>query len=234
MTESMFIKNSSDDCLRTKAAKVALDYVINHITPSSVIGIGTGATVEIFVELLSGSNALFAHCVSSSARSSKAIQRVSLEEQPLEMCDGVDFYVDGIDEGLVNGMTIKGGGAALAREKILASVSNRFITIADRGRLVDGFGHFPLPIEILPVSKAAVLKSIQNLGGNSVLRSDCITDNGNLIIDVSGLDMSNPEWLEERLNRIPGVVENGIFAHRKADFMAFSDEVGTDWNSVCD
>lgn len=224
-----FIEMQSTDCLRTKAAKVALEQVLSVLTPSSVIGIGTGATVEIFIQLLKQSGAEFSHCVSSSERSSKALSEAGLAEQPIRLCERIDVYVDGIDEGLSNGVTVKGGGAALAREKVLATLSMSFITIADSGRLKLTLGAFPLPIEVLPAAETAVSRALQSLGGTPIRRENCITDNGNLILDCSGLDLSEPESTEAALNSIPGVVENGIFARRKADFMAFSDQGGVHW-----
>jgi len=224
-----FIEMDSSDCLRTKAAKVALEQVLSVLTPSSVIGIGTGATVEIFIQLLKRSGAEFSHCVSSSKRSSQALLEAGLVEQPIEHCERVDVYVDGIDEGLSSGETIKGGGAALAREKVLATMAMTFITIADSGRLKLALGAFPLPIEVLPAAELAVTKALQSLGGKPVKREGCVTDNGNIILDCAGLDISEPLALEIALNNIPGIVENGIFARRKADFMAFSDDGGVHW-----
>ncbi|WP_413112526.1 ribose-5-phosphate isomerase RpiA [Thaumasiovibrio sp. DFM-14] len=226
-----FIENKSQDCLRTKAAKVALEQVLKTLTPSSVIGIGTGATVEVFIQLLKKSGAEFSHCVSSSERSSKALLAAGLPEITISECDRVDVYVDGIDEGLSNGITVKGGGAALAREKVLATMAITFITIADSGRLVTQLGKFPLPVEVLPAAQKAVFNALQSLGGQPVLREGCVTDNGNIILDVANLDCSEPKALEQRLNAIAGVVENGIFAQRSADFMAFSDTKGTCWLS---
>lgn len=224
-----FIEMDSSDCLRTKAAKAALEQVLSVLTPSSVIGIGTGATVEIFIQLLKRSEAEFSHCVSSSKRSSRALVEAGLVEQPIELCDRVDVYVDGIDEGLSSGETIKGGGAALAREKVLATMAMSFITIADSARLKLALGDFPLPIEVLPAAEVAVTHALQSLGGEPVKREDCLTDNGNIILDCAGLDLSDPLTLEMGLNSVPGVVENGIFSRRKADFMAFSDVGGVHW-----
>ncbi|EDL53596.1 Ribose 5-phosphate epimerase [Vibrio mediterranei AK1] len=216
-------------CLRAKAAQVALEHVMKALTPSSVIGIGTGATVEVFIQLLKHSGATFSHCVSSSKRSSAALAAAGINELPIDQCDRVDFYVDGIDEGLSNGTTVKGGGAALAREKVLATLAMSFITIADSGRLKESLGEFPLPIEVLPAAELAVLRALQSLGGNPIRRKNCVTDNGNLIIDCAGLDLSDSTATELSLNSIPGVVENGIFSRRKADFMAFSGESGVEW-----
>lgn len=221
-----FIENKSQDCLRTKAAKVALAQVLETLTPSSVIGIGTGATVEVFVQLLAESNATFSHCVSSSKRSSNALETVGIMTRPISESVSLDFYIDGIDEGLNNGMMIKGGGAALAREKILATQASTFITIADNKRLVETLGAFPLPVEILPAAKSSVANTLQLMGGSPEERRGCITDNGNIILDVAGLDMTDPRQLERCINLIPGVVENGIFSHRSADFMVFSNSDG--------
>lgn len=224
-----FIEMDSSDCLRTKAAKAALDQVLSVLTPSSVIGIGTGATVEIFIQLLKQSGAEFSYCVSSSERSSQALQQAGLHELPISSCERVDVYVDGIDEGLSNGITVKGGGAALAREKVLATMAMSFITIADSGRLKLALGAFPLPIEVLPAAERAVTYALQSLGGKPIKREHCVTDNGNIILDCAGLDLSDPLAAESLLNSIPGVVENGVFARRKADYMAFSDNRGIHW-----
>ncbi|SON52664.1 ribose-5-phosphate isomerase RpiA [Vibrio tapetis] len=217
---------TTDDCLRTKAAKVALTHVLANLKSDSIIGIGTGATVEVFVELLASSGAKFSACVSSSNRSTKAIEKHNLPLIEMKECSQVDFYIDGIDEGLKNGTTIKGGGAALAREKVLATLAKTFITIADSGRKVQGLGQFPLPIEVLPSAQLAATLAFSQMGGAVTLRAGCVTDNGNIILDVTGFDMTEPEQLEVELNSIPGVVENGIFANRKADLMLFSEQRG--------
>lgn len=222
-----FIENKSQDCLRAKAAKVALAQILETLTPNSVIGIGTGATVEVFVQLLAESNAKFSHCVSSSERSSKALEEAGLVMRPIAESCSLDFYVDGIDEGLSNGVTVKGGGAALAREKVLATQASTFITIADDGRLVKKLGTFPLPVEILPAAKSSVVHTLQAMGGAPKEREGCVTDNGNIILDVVGLDMTDPKQLEQCINLIPGVVENGIFSHRSADLMVFSNTEGS-------
>ena len=221
-----FIGDKSQDCLRTKAAKVALTQVLVTLTPNSVIGIGTGATVEVFVQLLAESNAEFSHCVSSSERSSKALDAAGIMTRPIAESTSIDFYIDGIDEGLNNGVNVKGGGAALAREKVLATQASTFITIADDGRLVEQLGSFPLPVEILPAAKSSVANTLQGMGGSPKEREGCITDNGNIILDVAGLDMTDPRQLELCINSIPGVVENGIFSHRSADLMVFSNQEG--------
>ncbi|MDA0150493.1 ribose-5-phosphate isomerase RpiA [Vibrio sp. LaRot3] len=224
-----FIANQVDECLRTKAAKAALNHIKQHIHADTVIGIGTGATAEVFVQLLAESQLSFAYCVSSSDRSSNAIQSAGLKELPLAQCEHVDFYVDGIDEGLSDGTTIKGGGAALAREKVIATMAGCFITISDEGRLVETLGKFPLPIEVLPAAKMPAILALKALGGEPVQRANCVTDNGNIILDVSGLDMTHSSQLETALNSIPGVIENGIFSHQKANFMAFSNSLGVHW-----
>jgi len=216
----------ANDCLRAKAAKLALAHVLANITPDSIIGIGTGATVEVFVAMLAKSGVAFKACVSSSNRSTLAIEKHHLPVMEMQCCDHVDFYIDGIDEGMDNGITVKGGGAALAREKVLATLAKNFITIADSGRKVQGLGQFPLPIEVLPSAQLAATLALTNLAGKVTLRPDCVTDNGNLILDVAGLDMSDPQQMEGELNRIPGVVENGIFSSRRADMMVFSDPAG--------
>lgn len=219
---------SSQTTLRQGAAQAALSYLQNRIQETSIIGIGTGATVETFIQLFAASNLPFAYCVSSSQRSSLALTDAGLKEKPLALCTSVDFYIDGIDEGMMNGVTLKGGGGALSREKVIASIAKTFITIADSKRQVQQLGKFPLPVEILPAAQLAVQQQLVNMGGQPCLRHNVITDNGNLIFDVSGLDFSDPARLETVLNTLPGVVENGVFALRKADLMIFSDGKGVE------
>jgi len=229
MAKVKFISDNSDRCLRTKAAQVALDFVVGNLPENGVIGIGTGTTVEVFVNLLAESGINFDYCVSSSERSSRALQQAGLNERPLGECHHVDIYIDGIDEGLDSGITVKGGGAALAREKVIATMADTFITIADSGRRLQQLGAFALPVEILPSARTSVTKAMEQLGATPVLRSDCTTDNGNLILDCAMPDMSAPLSLEKQLNALPGVVENGIFAARKADHMAFANSQGVEW-----
>lgn len=218
--------------LRERAAQAVLDYLQTCLQPTAIIGIGTGATTEIFIQLLASRHLLFSHCVASSLRSARALERVNLPQQPLASCFSVDFYIDGIDEGLPNGITIKGGGGALAREKILATMAKIFITMADKQRRVRQLGKFLLPIEILPVAQKTIIRQLISMGGVPHLREGFTTDNGNIILDVAGLDLSAPHLLETQLNCMAGIVENGIFARRQANFMVFSDDKEVEWLSV--
>lgn len=218
--------------LRVIAAQTAINYLKQHLNPEHIIGIGTGATVEVFINLLAKEHLKFSCCVASSVRSAIAVQRAGLIQQPLTQCDTVDFYIDGIDEGLTNGICLKGGGGALAREKVLAAMAKIFITIADHQRQVQQLGKFALPVEILPVAQAAVFRKLISIGARLQLRENFITDNGNVIVDVSGLNLSDPAAMEIYLNNIPGIVENGIFAHNRADFMIFSYDKGAEWISI--
>lgn len=221
-------RDSDAMALRSKAAQGAMDYLTQQLQASDLIGIGTGNTVEVFIRLLAASSVNFTCCIASSQRSSQALAQAGINQQPLGQCNAVDFYIDGIDEGMKNGITVKGGGGALAREKILAGMAKTFITIADHGRLVQQLGRFPLPVEILPVAQCSVGRTLELMGGRVQLRENFITDNGNIILDVAGLAMHDPVALEMRLNNIPGIVENGIFSQRKADVMLFSHNGGVE------
>lgn len=200
---------------KINVAKQALDYIKDKLHPKMILGIGTGTTVNFFIEELKDEKHNFAGAVSSSEASSKLLSENGIEVFNLNDVMDIAFYIDGADEVSPNNELIKGGGGAHTREKIVASASNEFICIVDESKLVNKLGAFPLPVEVIPESRSLVARKIVSLGGTPIYRTGFVTDQGNQILDVSDIDISNPETLEALLNNIPGVVDNGIFAFNK-------------------
>lgn len=212
--------------LKQAVAQAALDYIEPWLTPDAVIGVGTGSTADLFIDCLCQKRQLFRAAVASSERTANRLREGGVTVVELNDVQRMPFYVDGADE--INGSLemIKGGGGALTREKIVASVAERFVCIVDASKRVDCLGQFPLPIEVLPMAVAAIMRFATLMGGQPVVREGFTTDNGNPIIDVSGLSISDPVGLETALNQLPGVVTNGIFAIRKADIALISSAQG--------
>lgn len=200
---------------KINVAKQALDYIKDKLHPKMILGIGTGTTVNFFIEELKDEKHNFAGAVSSSEASSKLLSENGIEVFNLNDVMDIAFYIDGADEVSPNNELIKGGGGAHTREKIVASASNEFICIVDESKLVNKLGAFPLPVEVIPESRSLVARKIVSLGGTPIYRTGFVTDQGNQILDVNNIDISNPETLEALLNNIPGVVDNGIFAFNK-------------------
>ena len=192
--------------------RAALAYVV----PGSVVGVGTGSTVNCFIDALATIKASIAGAVSSSEKSSERLRAHGIVVLDSNQVERVPVYVDGADEIDHAGHMIKGGGAALTREKIVADIADRFICIADESKLVDVLGRFPLPVEVIPMAAAQVSRQLRALGGEPRLRAGVVTDNGGHIIDVSGLSITDPPALEALINQWPGVVSVGIFARNKA------------------
>ena len=192
--------------------RAALAYVV----PGSVVGVGTGSTVNCFIDALATIKASIAGAVSSSEKSSERLRAHGIAVLDSNAVERVPVYVDGADEIDHAGHMIKGGGAALTREKIVADIADRFICIADESKLVDVLGRFPLPVEVIPMAAAQVARQLRALGGEPRLRAGVVTDNGGHIIDVSGLFITDPPALEALINQWPGVVSVGIFARNKA------------------
>ena len=200
---------------KINVAKQAVKLIEKKITPETIIGIGTGSTVNFFIDELKKYKNLFKGAVSSSNASTKLLNDSGIETYNLNEVLEIEFYIDGADEVSKDNYLIKGGGGAHTREKIVASAANYFICIVDSSKLVDQLGAFPLPIEVIPESRSLVSRKIVSMGGIPLYRSGFLTDQGNEIIDVKNLDVSDPMNLEMELNNIPGVVENGIFAVNK-------------------
>ncbi|MBP8773026.1 MAG: ribose-5-phosphate isomerase RpiA [Aeromonadaceae bacterium] len=190
---------------------------LKYVQPNTIIGVGTGSTVNCFIDALASIKDQIKAAVSSSEASTVRLKALGIPVMDLNEVDAFDVYVDGADE--INGQMemIKGGGAALTREKIVAAVANRFICIVDSGKVVDVMGRFPLPVEVIPMAREFVARELRKLGGEPIYRSGVITDNGNQILDVHGLQITNAKQLEEQINNIVGVVTVGLFANRGAD-----------------
>ncbi len=213
--------------LKQAVAKAALDYIEPLLHDDSVIGVGTGSTTNYFIDELGKIKHKLNSTVSSSEESSKRLKELGIPVFDLNTVDEVSFYVDGADESNEYLQLIKGGGAALTREKIVAAVAKEFICIVDASKLVPVLGKFPLPVEVIPMARSHVARQIVKLGGDPVFREGCVTDNGNQILDVYNLTITNPRELEQQLNQITGVVTNGLFALRPADRLLVGDNQGT-------
>ena len=207
--------------LKMAVGRAALQYV----KPGEILGVGTGSTVDCFIDALKESAIDVPACVSSSVRSTKKLQAYGFKVLDLNEVDQISVYIDGADEIDPHFAMIKGGGGALTREKIVAMVSDKFVCIADASKKVEVLGKFPLPIEVIPMAVRAVSREIEKLGGQPVLR-DFTTDNGNKILDVHGWQMADAVQWEEQLNQIVGVVTVGLFAKRGADVLLLGTSEG--------
>ena len=208
---------------KISVAKKAINQIEKRFTRDMVLGIGTGSTVNFFIEELSKYKNHFYGAVSSSEASTKLLKAIGIDVFGLNDVNEVSFYIDGADEVSPNNHLIKGGGGAHTREKIVAASSKEFICIVDKSKLVKQLGNFPLPIEVIPESRSMVARKIVALGGTPEYRNGFITDQGNEIIDIKDLEIPDPEALEIYLNNIPGVVDNGIFAFNKPSTVLVSD-----------
>src|SRR5262245_706444 len=210
------------NALKKSAAEAALKYVRDD----TVVGVGTGSTVNHFIEALAAMKGRIDCAVASSEASTARLRALHIPVKELNDTDGCDVYVDGADEVTEHLAMIKGGGAALTREKIVAQASKTFVCIADGSKLVPVLGKFPLPVEVIPMARSFVARQLVKLGGMPQLRSGVTTDNGNLILDVRGLTILKPVELETEINQIPGVVTCGIFARRPADVLLLAGAEG--------
>ena len=208
------------DSKKLKVAKSSLDY-IEH---DCVLGVGTGSTVNFLIDLLPDLINKIQAVVSSSDESTKRLEAHGFEVSDLNNIGNIDLYIDGADEATKNLHLIKGGGGALTREKILAANAKEFICIVDDSKIVDRLGKFPLPIEVLPMAQSYIAREIVKMKGQPILRENFITDNGNHILDIHNLDITNPIETETVINQIPGVMTVGIFARRPADILLIAEE----------
>lgn len=206
-----------------RAAAVA---AIQHIPVGCIVGVGTGSTANYFIDELAKIKHKIEGAVASSDATAQRLKSHGIEVHDLNNVVDLPVYVDGADEITEHLHMIKGGGGALTREKIVAAVARKFICITDQSKLVNILGNFPLPIEVIPMARSYVAREIVLLGGQPALRQGFITDNGNVIIDVHGLQIMNPVALEATLNQITGVVTNGLFAKRSADTLLLGTESG--------
>lgn len=214
------------EALKQAVALAAVRYIDPWLTPTAIIGVGTGSTADYFIDLLCQERARFKAAVASSERTASRLMAGGVTVLPLDEVVSMPVYVDGADEINPAGQMIKGGGGALTREKIVASVAERFVCIVDESKLVDCLGNFPLPIEVIPMAQAAVMRRCETLGGQPKVRAGFVTDNGNLIIDVAGLEIHDPLLVEMEINQWPGVVTNGVFAINKANIVLVSGQDG--------
>lgn len=213
----------TQDEMKKNAAWAALQYVPRN----TVVGVGTGSTVNHFIDALASIKHEIKGAVSSSVQSTEKLKALGIAVLDLNSIDSFSVYVDGADEINSQKHMIKGGGAALTREKIVAAVADRFICIVDQTKQVEVLGKFPLPVEVIPMASAYVSRELSKLGGRPVLRQGVITDNGNVILDVHDLAITEPLKLEQQINNIVGVVCNGIFAQRGADLVLVGSAQGT-------
>ena len=214
--------------LKEQVAEAALERVAARHSDRLLLGIGTGTTAECFIRTLPAIRSRIEATVASSERSAVLLRELDLPVMDLNSVGPLDVYIDGADEATAQLALIKGGGAALTREKIVAAASEEFICIADASKRVDVLGAFPLPVEVIPMARSHVARALAQLGGQPVWREQTITDNGNLILDVHGLHISNPVEIETRINQIVGVVCNGLFAHRPADVLLLGTPAGVE------
>jgi len=218
---------NADDMKKSVALK-ALEQVKPLLAEDVVIGIGTGSTANYFIDALGEYAMDFKGAVASSQASADRLKACGIDVFELNETGSLPVYVDGADEFDPQLNLIKGGGAALTREKIVAQACQRFICIVDASKQVDVLGAFPLPVEVIPMARSLVARAMVKLGGDPVYREGVVTDNGNQILDVHGLNIQDPKQLEQQINNIPGVVCNGIFALRPADVVLMSTPDGLD------
>lgn len=212
----------NQDEKKKSAALAAVEYV----KPGTIVGVGTGSTVNHFIDALAPMANQLEGAVSSSEASTERLKKLGIEVFDLNLVSNYDIYVDGADEVTSHKHMIKGGGAALTREKIVAAVAETFVCIVDDSKKVDVLGSFPLPIEVIPMARSYVAREIVKLGGDPEYRQGVVTDNGNHILDVHNLEILNPVEMEKTLNQITGVVCNGIFALRGADIVISATDNG--------
>ena len=212
----------TQDELKQAVANAALAYVVE----GKIVGVGTGSTARLFIEALATMKDRIAGAVASSEDTKRRLEGHGIKVFDLNDVTDIPVYIDGADEITPEMHMIKGGGGALTREKIVSAVAQKFICIADGSKLVDVLGRFPLPVEVIPMARAHVARELARLGGTPRLREGFVTDNGNLILDVQGLQIVDPEDLETRINQIVGVVTNGLFACRPADVCLLGTPTG--------
>ncbi len=219
----------TQDELKTAVARAAFEYVRQIIEDNSgefILGVGTGSTANLFIEELDSIKDEISAAVASSEESARRLKALGIPVMDLNSAGMLRVYVDGADETDDHLQLIKGGGAALTREKIIAAASEEFVCIADESKLVPFLGTFPLPVEVIPMARSYVARELVKLGGDPVYREGVVTDNGNVILDVHNLKIDEPRKLEAAINQLTGVVTNGLFAARPADVLLLGTESG--------
>lgn len=219
----------TQDELKQAVARAARDYVADRLPVGEILGVGTGSTANFFIDEIAAIKDRLGGAVASSEATAKRLAGHGIRVLDLNEIDAMGIYVDGADEIDGSMAMVKGGGGALTREKIVAAVAGTFVCICDASKRVRTLGRFPLPVEVIPMASAYVSRELAKLGGTPKLREGMVTDNGNLILDVHGLAITDPAGLETRINQIVGVVTNGLFARRGADvlLLATADGVQT-------
>jgi len=212
----------------TEKKRRAAEAAVRYIESGMVLGIGTGSTVNQLIEVLKDRKIRLSGAVSSSRQTSEKLRAAGFEELELNTSGDLNLYIDGADEATADGVLIKGGGAALTREKVVAAASKRFVCIIDDSKLVPVLGAFPLPVEVVPMARSYVARQLVKLGGQPVWREGVVTDNGNHILDVHGLTIEDPRSLESAIDHIVGVVTVGLFARRGADLLIVGTAGGID------
>ncbi len=212
----------TQDEMKQAVARAALE----HVVPNTIIGIGTGSTANFFIDALAEIKDTISGTVASSEASADRLRGHGIEVLDLNSVDEMSVYIDGADETNDQAHLVKGGGGALTREKIVAAVAKKFVCIVDSTKVVEVLGAFPLPVEVIPMARSYVARELVKLGGEPVYREGFVTDNGNVILDVHGLQIADPVAFEQQLNNITGVVTNGLFALRPADVVLVGSESG--------
>ncbi len=208
--------------------KAVAQAALKYVEPDTIVGVGTGSTVNYFIDALAEMKHDIEGAVSSSKASTERMKKLGIEVFELNSVDQLSVYIDGADEVTEHKHMIKGGGAALTQEKIVAAVAKKFVCIVDDSKRVGVLGKFPLPVEVIPMARSYVARELVKLGGDPVYRDGVVTDNGNVILDVHNLEILNPRELEQQINNIAGVVTNGIFAMRGADVVLSATDAGVD------
>ena len=206
--------------------RIAAEAALAYIEEGMVLGIGTGSTVNQLIEALKAHKTRLSGAVSSSKQTSDRLRAIGIDELDLNTAGDLDLYIDGADQATIDGTLIKGGGAALTREKVVAAASRRFVCIVDDSKMADVLGSFPLPVEVIPMARSYVARQLVLLGGQPVWREGVITDNGNVILDVHNLRLDDPKGFESTVNQIAGVVTVGLFAARRADVLIIAGDAG--------
>ncbi|WP_237057255.1 ribose-5-phosphate isomerase RpiA [Microbulbifer sediminum] len=216
----------NQDELKQATARAAVEHIAPKLEADSIVGVGTGSTANFFIDYLAEIKGQFDGAVASSEASAERLKSHGIPVYDLNAVDGMQVYVDGADEANAALQLVKGGGAALTREKIVAACADEFVCIADESKWVPVLGNFPLPVEVIPMARSLVARELVKLGGDPVYRQGVTTDNGNVILDVHNLEIAQPVALEQAINNITGVVTNGIFAMRPADILLLGTAAG--------
>lgn len=216
----------NQDQLKQAVAQAAVDFIAPNLTARSIVGVGTGSTANCFIDALAKIRHDFDGAVASSEATAARLKAHGIPVYDLNSVYELEFYVDGADEADAHLQLVKGGGGALTREKIVAAVARTFVCIADQSKLVERLGAFPLPVEVLPMARSHVARQLVRLGGDPVYREGFVTDNGNVILDVHNLNVTDAVALEREINNIVGVVTNGLFAERPADLLLLGTAEG--------